>query len=73
LQELAEADRSNQPHSNKPLNNHRHSQPLMEAVEVEVEEEAEEEAVVVAHQDPHLLPEQPLSQLQHPKQDQMVP
>jgi len=71
LQELVEVDRSNRPHSNKPLNNHRHSQPLMEAVEVEVEveEEEEEEAVVVVHQDPHQLPEQPLSQLQHPKQD----
>jgi len=66
LQELAEADRSNQPHSNKPLNNHRHSQLLMEVVEVEVEVEevAEEVMVVVAHQDPHLLLEQPLSQLQ---------
>jgi len=78
LQELVEADRSNWPHSNKPLNNHRHSQLLMEAVEMEVEEVAEEEvaeeeAVVMVHQDPHLLPEQPLSQLQHPKQDRMVP
>ena len=65
-------DRSNQPHSNKPLNNHSHSQPLIEAVEEEVEEVAEEEAVVMVHQDPHLLLEQPLSQLQHPKQDQMA-
>jgi len=67
-----EADRPNRPHSNKPLNNHRHSQPLMEAVEVEVEEVVEE-VVVVVHQDLHLLPEQPLSQLQHPKQDPTAP
>jgi len=72
LQELAEVDRSNWPYSNKPLNNHRHSQLLMEMVEVEVVDVVEEEAVV-AHQDPHLLPEQPLSQPQHPKQDQMAP
>jgi len=72
LHKLVEADRPTRPHSSKPLNNHRHSQLLMEAVEVEVEEEAEE-VVVVVHQDPHLLLEQPLSQLQHPKQDQMVP
>jgi len=37
LQELAEADRPNKPHSNKPPNNHRHSQLLMEVVEVVVE------------------------------------
>jgi len=70
LHEQVEADRPTRPHSSKPLNNHRHSQPLMEVVEVEVEvEEVAEEVVVVVHQDPHLLPEQPLSQLQYPKQD----
>jgi len=45
----------------------------MEVEEVEVEEVVEEEAIVVAHWDLHLLSEQPLSQLQHPKQDQMAP
>ena len=45
----------------------------MEAVEVEVAEvEVEKAEVVVAAL--RLLPEvQPLSQLQHPKQDQMAP
>jgi len=92
LQELVEVDRSNRPHSNhRPLSNHRHNQPLMEAVEVvveveeavevvvEVEEAVEvvvevEEAVEVEEVDQHPLQEaQHLSQLQHPKQDQMVP
>jgi len=43
-----EADRSNKPHNNKPLSNHRHNQPLMEEVEVVVEEveEVEVEKVV---------------------------
>jgi len=68
LQELVEVDKSN-----KPLNNHRHNQPLMEAVGV-VEVEEVEEAVEAVEVDQHLLQEaQPLSQLQHPKQERMAP
>jgi len=53
LHKLEEVDRFSRPLSNyRPLNNHKHNQLLMEAVEVEVEEEV---AVVVADQ--HLLQE----------------
>jgi len=62
-----EADRSNRPHNHKPLNNHRHNQPLMEAVEV-VEVEVEE-AVGVVEADQHPPQEvQPHNKQQHPKQ-----
>jgi len=71
LQELVEADRSNRPHSHKPLNNHRHNQPLMEAVEVVVEVVEAVEAVEVNQ---HPLEEaQPPNKQQHPKQDRMAP
>jgi len=43
LPEQAEADKPNKPLSNQPLSNHKHNQPLMEAVEVVAEEEVEEE------------------------------
>ena len=53
MHKLEEVDRFSRPLSNyRPLNNHKHNQLLMEAVEVEVEEEV---AVVVADQ--HLLQE----------------
>jgi len=69
LHELGEVDKFSRPLSNhKPLNNHKHSQPLMEVVEVEVVEVVEVEEVKVVDQHP---PQevQPLNKLQHPKQD----
>jgi len=71
LQELVEADKSNKLLSNQPLNNHKHNQPLMEAVEAVVEVEEEVVVVVEAHQHP-LQPQQPLQQ-QHPKEEPMAP
>jgi len=72
LQELVEADKSNKPLSNQPLNNHRHSQPLMEVVEVVVEAEVEEEAVEVEADQHPLQQQQPLKQ-QHPREEPMAP
>jgi len=74
LQELVEVDKSNKPISTQPLNNHRHNQLLMEAVEVVVEAEEEEEAAVVeVHQHLHQHPQQqPLLQ-QHPKEESTAP
>jgi len=60
LQELVEVDKSNKPLRNQPLNNRRHNQLLMEAVEVAVEAEEEEEAVVVEADQHPLQQQQPL-------------
>jgi len=72
LQELVKVDKPNKPLSNQPLSNHRHNQPLMEAVKVVVV--VEEEAVVVVEADQHLLQQQQSpNKQQHLKQDQMAP